>query len=140
MMMSGVPHEVKEIDFGKNEQKSPEYLKINPSGTCPALEIDGITLCESHTIMRYVCDAKNLPDNWYPKDHRQRALVNRYLDSHHGDIRLGVNNYFIRQVLYPMMKLPVKEEEKAMYEKKYKDILAKLNNSLADKEWIGGTK
>ena len=99
MMMSGVQHEVKEIDFGKNEQKSPEYLQINPNGTCPALTIDDMTLVESHTIMRYVCDSRGLADNWYPKDHKQRALVNSYLDSHHGDIRQGVNNYFIRQVL-----------------------------------------
>ena len=81
--------------------------------------------------MRYVCDSRGLADNWYPKDHKQRALVNSYLDSHHGDIRQGVNNYFIRQVLYPLMKVAVNEDEKKMYEDKYKTVLRNLNKKLA---------
>eukprot|EP00439_Symbiodinium_sp_Y106_P045992 s2020_g5.t2 len=46
------------VDFGKNEQRSAEFLKINPNGRIPAL-IDrecNVAVAESGAILEYVCD------------------------------------------------------------------------------------
>ena len=47
------------VDFDKNEQKSPEFLKINPNGRIPALidRKENVTVAESGAILEYVCEA-----------------------------------------------------------------------------------
>jgi glutathione S-transferase len=37
----GVPFELELVDIAKGQQKSPEYLAINPSGRVPTLVVDG---------------------------------------------------------------------------------------------------
>jgi len=46
------------VDFEKNQQKSPEFLKINPNGRIPALidRKENVTVAESGAILEYVCD------------------------------------------------------------------------------------
>ena len=53
----GVPFETHWIDMLKNDQHKPEYLKINPNGTIPAMVHDGVMLFESSAIMEYVDEA-----------------------------------------------------------------------------------
>jgi len=55
----GQPYDWALIDFEKNQQKSPEFLNINPNGRIPAL-IDreaNVTVAESGSILEYVCDS-----------------------------------------------------------------------------------
>jgi len=37
----GVPHELRLVDLDANEQKSAQYLRLNPNGTVPTLVVDG---------------------------------------------------------------------------------------------------
>ncbi|AWV07434.1 glutathione S-transferase [Lysobacter maris] len=52
----GIEHELVMLDFGKREQKSPEYLKLNPQGRVPTLLIDGQVLTESTAIAMHLAD------------------------------------------------------------------------------------
>lgn len=52
----GIEHELKMLDFDKREQKSPEYLAINPQGRVPTLVIDGQVLTESAAIAMHLAD------------------------------------------------------------------------------------
>lgn len=52
----GVPHELKLLDFEKKEQKSPEYLKLNPAGVVPTLVLDGQVLTEAAAIVLQLAD------------------------------------------------------------------------------------
>ena len=52
----GVAHELRMLDFDRNEQKSPEYLAINPQGRVPALLVDGQVLTESAAIAMHLAD------------------------------------------------------------------------------------
>jgi glutathione S-transferase len=52
----GMPHELHELDFDKRDQKSPEYLKINPAGVVPTLVIDGQVLTEAAAIAMHLAD------------------------------------------------------------------------------------
>jgi glutathione S-transferase len=65
------------LQFGVN--KTPEYLKMNPTGLVPTLEEDGFVLWESHTIVRYLA-AKHGAGKLAPADLRRRAEAERWMD------------------------------------------------------------
>ncbi len=49
-----------------------------------------IILYESATIMRFICQKFNLPQNWYSHKEEnlvRRSLIDQYLDWHHGNTR-----------------------------------------------------
>ena len=64
---AGADYEAKRVDFKAAEQKSPDYLKINPKGRVPALLTDRGVLTESPVILGYIAqthpEAKLAPND-----------------------------------------------------------------------------
>jgi GSH-dependent disulfide-bond oxidoreductase len=66
---TGLPYEVHLVDFNKDDQKTPEFLSLNPNGKIPAIiDPDGpggrpLGLFESGAILQYLAEktAKLLP-------------------------------------------------------------------------------
>ncbi len=58
----------------KGEQRAPDYLKLNPMGLVPALEIDGQILTQSLAIIEYLDETRPNPA-LMPKDAAGRARV-----------------------------------------------------------------
>jgi glutathione S-transferase len=60
----GLPHRLHPLDLDKGEQKSPEYLKLNPAGVVPTLvTADGRVLREAAAIALHLaelCPAREL--------------------------------------------------------------------------------
>ena len=52
--VKGIVYEPRRLDNAKREQKSPEYLKINPRGQVPVLVDDGTTVCETLAVLSYL--------------------------------------------------------------------------------------
>lgn len=52
----GVAFEFVTVDFDKNAQKDPAYLKINPSGHVPALVIDGEAYAEAAALLMILAE------------------------------------------------------------------------------------
>jgi GST-like protein len=58
----GLPYEVHLVDFGKNDQNTPEFLSLNPNGKIPAIiDPNGpvgapLGLFESGAIMQYLAE------------------------------------------------------------------------------------
>ena len=50
----GIPYEARRISTATGEQRSPEYLKINPRGRVPALVVDGKVLVENVAILTFL--------------------------------------------------------------------------------------
>ena len=59
--LAGIAYRSVPVDLLKKEQKSPEYLKRNPQGLVPALEIDGVLLTQSLAIIEYLAETRGLP-------------------------------------------------------------------------------
>ena len=63
---TGLPYEPHLVDFGKDEQHSPEFLSLNPNGKIPAIiDPDGpggkpLPLFESGAILLYLADKTGL--------------------------------------------------------------------------------
>lgn len=43
------------LDFGRTEQRSPEYLAVNPNGRVPALVTPHGVLTETPALLHYIC-------------------------------------------------------------------------------------
>ena len=56
--LSGLAYEAKRVDFAKNEQRSPEFLALNPKGRVPALLTERGVLTETPAILVYICQAR----------------------------------------------------------------------------------
>ena len=68
----GVPYEKQPTHLPKGEHKTEAYLKVNPRGKVPALEVDGKVLTENTAILTYL--AKRFPEkNMIPKDPFEEA-------------------------------------------------------------------
>lgn len=52
----GVPYELVPVDLLQREHKSPEYLRVHPMGSMPALEDDGHAVFESAAILLHLAD------------------------------------------------------------------------------------
>jgi glutathione S-transferase len=57
---TGAPYELKPILLAKGQQRTEDYLKINPRGKVPALSVDGKILVENTAILTYL--ARRFPD------------------------------------------------------------------------------
>jgi glutathione S-transferase len=69
---TGAPYEEKPTLLGKGENRTEQYLKINPRGKVPALEVDGQVLTENTAILTYL--AKRFSEkNLLPKDPLEEA-------------------------------------------------------------------
>lgn len=51
---SGAPYQAHKLDFSKQEQRSPEYLQVNPKGRVPALLTVHGVLTETPAILVYI--------------------------------------------------------------------------------------
>ena len=89
----GAPYEFKTISLERNEQRSPEFLAINPSGKMPAVRLpEGLILTESLAILLTVADhfpnARLLP----PQASPERGTAYRWLA-------------FMAAEIYPMVEI-----------------------------------
>ena len=88
------------------EQYNEDFKKVNPNAKVPAILDGDFPLYESHTILKYLCQTRNVPDHWYPKDPKRRAKVDEYLDWHHTGLRMGSGGYFFRKYVSPITGKP----------------------------------
>lgn len=84
---NNVPFELHETRIAVGDHRKPEFLKINPAGQVPAIVDDDVVIAESHAILRYICNSKNVAEHWYPQDPKIRAKCDYYLDFHHSFTR-----------------------------------------------------
>jgi glutathione S-transferase len=68
---SGAEFDGQKISFASAEQRTPEYLKINPRGRVPALVVEEGTIVENTAILDYI--AGRFAPQLMPKDAVQRA-------------------------------------------------------------------
>lgn len=54
LKLKGIDYETRQIDLREDQQKSDEYLALNPQGLVPMLEIDGHRLTQSLAIIVYL--------------------------------------------------------------------------------------
>ena len=78
MKMIGADYTLTKVDYFQGEQKSPEFMAINPNASIPAMRDGFLVLWESNAILQYAADKTGNAEA-YPTDLKTRADVNRWL-------------------------------------------------------------
>ena len=126
------------VDLGKGQQRSPEYLKLNPTGRVPTLEDGEFVLTESQAIMAYLAD-RTPGQTIYPSELRARADVNHWLFwcAHHFAPSVAVLNWE-RVVKGVIGAGPADEKEIARGERLVTENLRVLDQHLEGREFLSG--
>jgi GST-like protein len=136
---TGLPYEVHLIDFGKGDQRTPEYLSLNPYGKIPAI-IDPagpggkpLPLFESGAILLYLAEKTG---KLMPADPAARYETLEWLF-----FQIGAMGPMFGQVGY-FHKFAGREIEDKRPLYRYRDeakrILAIIEARLAERTWIMG--
>ena len=127
----GVDEQV--VDLFTGEHYKEPYASINPNRLVPMLEDGDLRLTESSAILKYLADKVGSPA--YPKDLKQRAKVNEMMDWLNTNFYREYAYNLIYPQLFPHMKRPTEEVQKATLEwgkERAKGWLQVLND-----HWIG---
>ena len=87
LSLLGLEHELVPVDLKSGEQKSEEFLALNPFGTVPVLVDGDVVLRESTAILTYLARAYG-PD-WYPIEPAAQAEVQSWLATATKEIATG---------------------------------------------------
>ena len=122
------------VNIMSGDQKTPEFLAINPNGRIPAIidtENDNFAVFESGAIMIYLAEKTGL---FLPTENKQRSRVIQWLMFQMGGVgpMMGQANVFFR---YFPEKIPAAIER---YQTESKRLLAVLDNQLKDNEYLAG--
>jgi len=131
-----IPYKTVGIDLGKNVQKEPWFLAINPNGRIPAIvdhDAGDFPVFESGAIMLYLCD-KDGSGKLLPKDAKGRSRVIQWLMFQMGGVgpMQGQANVFFR---YFPEKIPAAISR---YQNETRRLYTVLDGQLAKNEWLAG--
>lgn len=75
--------EVKNVNLFAGEHLKPEFQKFNPLHQVPVLVDNDFVLSESRAIMSYLVRSRSPGSSLYPKNPKERAIVDQrlYFDS-----------------------------------------------------------
>ncbi|CAF1364719.1 unnamed protein product [Rotaria magnacalcarata] len=140
LMDNNIEHQVHEVGIMKGETKSAAFKQVNPSGKIPAIVDDGFQLGESHTIMRYLCASRNLPDHYYPSDIKQRAKVDYWLDWHHTNLRHGSMRLIRANIFGPIRNFSQQtiDELRKEGDEVLKSSFSFMDEALSSSNYIAG--
>ncbi len=129
-----LPYRVIPLDLGAQEQKRPEYLKINPNGRIPAIvdrDNDDFAVFESGAILIYLAEKTG---QLMPTDVKGRSRVIQWLMFQMGGIgpMMGQANVFFRY--FPEKIQPAIDR----YQNEVKRLFSVLDSRLADNEYLAG--
>ena len=131
-----IPYKTVGIDLGKNVQKEPWFLAINPNGRIPAMvdhDAGDFPVFESGAIMLYLAE-KDGSGKLLPKDAKGRSRVIQWLMFQMGGVgpMQGQANVFFR---YFPEKIPAAISR---YQNETRRLYTVLDGQLAKTEWLAG--
>jgi len=137
----GVKFKIHVVALAKGENKTPEYLKKNPNGGVPTLELpNGETIYESSALMLYLLD-KYDPTNAMtgPPGSRARNQFLQY-NAFMGEVEECVIHYFLNTILFGERgDKALAKTEKENWDGHYKGILEKLIEGAGAGNFANGT-
>jgi glutathione S-transferase len=132
----GLDYELIKIDVLKGEQRSQEYLKINPVGKVPAIDDQGFLLFESSAISKYLADKHN--SFYYPRDLERRAIIDQWIDFSNIHVQTALGRVFFNRVVAPSQGLEVDGRSASYGTKLLESYLPVIDAQLAKHGFLAG--
>jgi glutathione S-transferase len=82
----GMTYETVPMNWARGDQRSADFLSINPRGQLPALDDNGTVIWDSQAILVYLARAYG-PESWLPNDPLSLARVTQWLMLANEEIR-----------------------------------------------------
>lgn len=134
---AGLPYRAHKLDLAKGEQRTPEYLKINPAGLIPAIVDDSgpdgrpLTLSQSGAIVLYAAEKSG---RMLPRDAATRALAMQWFMQAATDIGAASGTVFQMD-----MRVPEKSAANLAYFKtRLLTFFTQIDQHLAGREYLAG--
>jgi glutathione S-transferase len=129
---SGEKYEPRRMDLAKGEQRSEEYLKMNPLGRVPLLQLDsGEPLAENTAILPYLGKRFTLWPTDATAEAKALSLIGFFASTvHPAHAHIGrPERYTLDPSAYP----GIKEQGR----KSFHGYLKQIDGMLAGREWLG---
>jgi len=128
----GLEYTAHTVNLMKGEQKTPEFLAMNPNGRIPVIvdrKADGHVVFESGAIMIYLAEKTGM---FLPSDVKSKSQVTQWLMFQMGGIgpMMGQANVFYR---YLEEKIPVAIDR---YQNEVRRLFTVLDGRLEDREYL----
>ncbi|PXW64056.1 glutathione S-transferase [Methylobacterium sp. B4] len=88
LSLVGQPYETVEVDMAGGQNRSADFLALNPFGQIPVLDDAGTVVPDSNAILVYLAKKLGRGD-WLPEDAEGAARVQRWLSVAAGPIAFG---------------------------------------------------
>ncbi len=129
-----LPYSVIALHLGKNEQKEPGYLALNPNGRIPTIvdhDNEDFVVFESGAILIYLGEKTGL---FLPRDTKGRSRVIQWLMFQMGGVgpMMGQANVFFRY--FPEKIQPAIDR----YQNEVRRLFAVLDSHLRQNEYLAG--
>ncbi|MFG1345911.1 glutathione S-transferase family protein [Xanthobacter autotrophicus DSM 431] len=96
LALTARPFLLEEVDIFAGENRTPEFLAMNPEGRVPLLDVDGRLLAESNAILFYLAEGTRfLPDD--PLD-RAETLRWMFFEQNSHEPGIAAARFWLRQV------------------------------------------
>jgi GSH-dependent disulfide-bond oxidoreductase len=127
----GLPYQVRGLDLARGEQKSVDFLRLNPNGKVPCLVDDSFAVMESGAILLWLAEKAG---QLLPADPHARSEALQWLMLQVGGLgpMMGQANLFTH---YWPEKLPAVQ---ARYLGEVQRLFAILDARLADRDFLAG--
>ena len=131
-----LPYERRDVGgkFGGND--TPEYRALNPNGVVPTLIEDEFVLWESNAILRYLAASHDAGHEFWPRDLRARAHVDRWMDWQQTTLGPPMTTVFWGLVRTEPAKRDMVTIEKAAA--RLGELYGMLEHQLAQHDYIAG--
>jgi glutathione S-transferase len=132
----GLQYEYKQVNLMAGEQKSPEFLKLNPTGRVPAIDDNGFRVFESAVIIKYLADKNN--SSLYPKDLQKRTIVDQWIDFANLHVATALARITFNRVMYKFLN--VEKDERSLGDgiKFLGQFLPVIEKQLKENKYLAG--
>jgi glutathione S-transferase len=133
----GLDYEPIAVDLRSGEQRSANYLEINPFGKVPAIDDDGFYLFESNAIMKYLC-CKSRSD-LYPDTCEGQAIVDQWCDFAASLLGPAYGRVIFNRIFAPAIGAPIDEASLADGLRFVERYLPVVDARLDTSDYIAGS-